>query len=91
MNNELNIKLDELLDLLDKNAYLNNMINYQKLVKDHTKSLIDEYHLYPNIKLKEEILKDTNYREYLNNENNFNYLIMEINKRFRSKHACHKW
>ena len=83
MNDNIKNKLDELLDLLDNNK---NIIEISKLKKNIPKSLlegINNYRLNPSISNKQKLYSNSFYKEWINNEQNINYIIMNINKNLR--------
>ena len=57
-------------------------------ISKETIDLIKEYQENPSIELKEKILSDIDYKKYLECETNINYLIMNINKKFKRSHIC---
>ena len=81
-------KLNELLDLLDQNENIKEIEGLKNKISKETIDLIKEYQDNPSIELKEKILSDKDYRKYLECETNINYLIMNINKKFRRGHIC---
>lgn len=81
-------KLNELLDLLDQNENIKEIEVLKNKISKETMDLIKEYQDNPTIELKEKILSDKDYRKYLECETNINYLIMNINKKFRRGHIC---
>ena len=84
----MNKLIDELITLISNNNDFQEMVKYQKRIDNHTKELIKEYHINKSIELKKEILKDHNYKEYLKYADNFNYLVMQINQKFKRSHVC---
>ena len=81
-------KINELLDLLDQNENIKEIEVLKNNISSSTISLIREYQENPSIELKEKILSDKDYKKYLECETNINYLIMNINKKFRRGHIC---
>ena len=81
-------KINELLDLLDQNENIKKIEVLKNNISSSTISLIREYQENPSIELKEKILSDKDYKKYLECETNINYLIMNINKKFRRGHIC---
>ena len=81
-------KINELLDLLDQNENIKEIEVLKNNISSSTISLIREYQDNPSIELKEKILSDKDYKKYLECETNINYLIMNINKKFRRGHIC---
>ena len=81
-------KLNELLDLLDQNENIKEIEVLKNNISKETIDLIKEYQENPSIELKEKILSDKDYKKYLEYETNINYLIMNINKKFKRGHIC---
>ena len=81
-------KINELLDLLDQNNNIKEIESLRKNISKETMELIKEYQDNPSIELKNKILSDPNYKKYLECETNINYLIMNINKKFKRSHVC---
>ena len=81
-------KIDELLDLLEKNDNIKEISELKNKISEDTIKLIKEYQEKPSIELKNKILSDPNYKKYLECETNINYLIMNINKKFMRGHIC---
>ena len=81
-------KLNELLDLLDQNENIKEIEVLKNNISKETIDLIKEYQENPSIELKEKILSDKDYKKYLECETNINYLVMNINKKFKRGHIC---
>ena len=81
-------KINELLDLLDQNDNIKEIEELKNNINEDTIKLIKEYQENPTIELKNKILSDPNYKKYLECETNINYLIMNINKKFKRGHIC---
>ena len=81
-------KINELLDLLDQNDNIKEIEELKNNISADTIKLIKEYQENPTIELKNKILSDPNYKKYLECETNINYLIMNINKKFKRGHIC---
>ena len=85
-------KLDELLCLLEKNEDIKKMNKLKKEITDKELELINNYRNNPTIDNKKKLYDNKLINEYLICESNINYLIMEINNKFkRRNHACNKW
>lgn len=86
-------KLDELFFLLDKDENIIRMKELKNNITDKEINLIKEYRLNPTLDNKKKLYDNKIINEYLTCESNINYLIMEINNKFkkRGKHACNKW
>lgn len=81
-------KINELLDLLDQNENIKEIQVLKNNISKETLDLIKEYQENPTIELKQKILNDKDYKKYLECETNINYLIMNINKKFKRGHIC---
>ncbi len=81
-------KINELLDLLDQNENIKEIEVLKSKISKETINLIKEYQEKPSIELKNKILSDPDYKKYLECETNINYLIMNINKKFKRSHVC---
>lgn len=81
-------KIDELIELLDQNDNIKEIENLKNKISSDTIKLIKEYQENPSIELKNKILADPNYKKYLECETDINYLIMNINKKFKRGHIC---
>lgn len=82
------LKINELLDLLDQNENIKEIQVLKNNISKETLDLIKEYQENPTIELKQKILNDKDYKKYLECETNINYLIMNINKKFKRSHIC---
>ena len=90
---DISKKLDDLFILLDQDE---NIIKIKKLKEQITSKeleLINQYRSNPTIDNKKKLYDNKIINEYLTCESNINYLIMEINNKFkrRGNHACNKW
>ena len=87
---DINNKLDELFHLLDQDENICKMVSLKKKITQEEIDLIKKYRLNMTIDNKKKLYNNKLINEYLTLENNINYLILEINTRFkRSKHnAC---
>ena len=86
-------KLDELFNLLDKDQNIKNIKKIKNNITDKEIKLINNYRDNPTIDNKKKLYENKIINEYLTCESNINYLIMSINNKFkrRDKNACHKW
>ena len=89
----INKKLDELFSLLDKDDNIKKIKKLKMKITDNEINLIKEYRNNPTIDNKKRLYNNKLINEYLICESNINYLIMEINNKFkrRKSHACNKW
>ena len=85
--------LNELFILLDNDENIKKIKIIKKNITDKEIELINNYRLNPTIENKKKLYDNKVINEYLTCESNINYLIMEINNKFkrRNKDACHKW
>ena len=89
----INEKLNELFDLLDNVDDIKKIVNLKSKITDNEISLINNYRNNPTIANKKKLYDNKIINDYLICESNINYLIMEINNKFkrRKDHACNKW
>ena len=92
---EMNIdrKLNELINLLDNEDNIKKIKKLKTKITDEEINLINEYRNNPTITNKKKLYDNKIINEYLICESNINYLIMEINNKFkrRGSCACNKW
>ena len=90
MNNKL---LDELFVLLDKDDNIKKIKKLKTKITDKEINLINEYRNNPTINNKKKLYENKIINEYLTCESNINYLIMEINSKFKRRKSCasNKW
>ena len=86
----INEKLNELFDLLDNNKDIKKINELKNKITDVELKLINDYRNNPNIDNKTKLYDNPLIKEYLICENNVNYLIMEINKKFKRRKLCQK-
>ncbi len=86
-------KIDELFLILDDDEKIKKIKELKYKITDKEINLIRDYQKNPTIETKKKIFDNKIINEYLKCENDINYLIMEINSKFkRSKNcACNKW
>ena len=86
-------KINELLELLDKNDDIKRISVLKKQISDKELSLIQNYRNNPTIENKKKLYDNEIIKAYLSSENNINYLIMEINNKLKRRHSCesNKW
>ena len=80
------IKLNELMDELDKLDSIKELELLKKSIPLSTKELVREYNLTNDVNIKKELFKDEFYVKFISKEQELNYLIMSINKLFRSNY-----
>ena len=90
---ELNDKLNELYSLLDNNSDIKKITELKKMITDREIELINNYRNNPNIKNKKKLYDNEIISDYLTCESSINYLIMEINNKFKRRKSCasNKW
>mgnify|MGYP002853908749 CR=1 FL=1 len=78
-------KTDNLIKLIDSMKEIQDMKKKKKEVLEDKEFLkkLEEYKTNPTEELKEEILKNKMYREYLKTETDINILIMAINQKLK--------
>ncbi len=92
MSDEINNKLNELIDSIDNNE---SVIKMKRLKEDmyndqNLKELLDKFRNLDNtytdeyINLKKEILSNPTVREYKELENQLYFTVLEINKRLNT-------
>ena len=86
----INEKLNELFDLLDNNKDIKKINELKNKITDVELKLIDDYRNNPSLENKTKLYDNLVIKEYLINESNINYLIMEINKKFKRRKLCQK-
>ena len=86
-------KLDELFVLLDNEDDIKKIKNLKNKITSKEIKLINEYRNNPTIINKKKLYDNEIINEYLICESNINYLIMEINSKFKRRHSCenNKW
>ena len=85
MDNELNKKLDELYSLLDNLECIKNIERIKKDIPNELIMMINEYRTCPTVENKKKLYQNETFLEYIKNETELNYLIMEINQKFKRK------
>lgn len=90
---EINKKMDELFCLLDHNNDIKKITELKQKIGDNELELIHNYRNNPSIENKKKLYENEIINNYLLCENNLNYLIMQINSKFKRSHNCegHKW
>ena len=92
---EMNIdkKLNELFSLLESDENIKKIKKLKNNITDTEINLIKEYRNNPTITNKKKLYDNKVINEYLILESNINYLIMEINSKFKRRRNCesNKW
>lgn len=93
MDTQLINKLDELFKLLDNLDCIKNLERIKNINDPILLELINKYRNNPSIENKKELYKNELFLEYIKNEQELNYLIMEINNKFKRGNNCenNKW
>ncbi len=81
-------KLSELLSLLDKDDNIKKIKKLKTKITDEEIKLVNEYRLNPTISNKKKLYDNKVINEYLTCESNINYLIMEMNSKFKRRKKC---
>ena len=87
---EINEKLEELFSLLDANTDIKKIDELKSKISNNEISLINNYRENPNIINKKKLYDNLIINEYLICESRINYLIMEINNKFKRSKICQK-
>ncbi len=89
----INKKLDELFDLLNSSEDIKKIGKLKKKITKKELDLINEYRNNPTVVNKKKLYDNKVINDYLICESNINYLIMEINSKFKRSHNCesNKW
>ena len=76
--------INELLNLLDENDDIKKIKNLKvRLFKNNSlQDDLNTYHLTKSIEIKKKLFENSDYLEYLNIENNLNFLIHDIKNKF---------
>jgi len=90
---DINEKLNELFILLDNDEDIKKIKELKTKITDNEIKLINDYRKNPTVFNKEKLYDNKIINEYLISESKLNYLIMEINNKFKRRKdcACHKW
>jgi hypothetical protein len=93
MDMNIENKLNELFDLLDKDEIIKKLKELKTKITDKEIELINNYRNNPTIDNKKKLYDNKIINEYLTCESNLNYLIMEINSKFKRRKSCasNKW
>lgn len=86
-------ELDELIVLLENNPNIKKLEDIKSKIDDDLLKLIDDYRVFPTVEKKKKIYDNPLYKEYIACESELNYLIMEINNKFKRGKICesNKW
>ena len=77
--------IDELKESLDNEEKVKAIKIIQEQLKEDKKllELVEEYNRCNNPKLKDEIVKNENFKKYKHLENEINYIIVSINQKLK--------
>ena len=81
-------KLDELFSLLDNNENVKKIKELKTKITDKEIALINEFRNNPTIENKKLLYENKVINEYLICESNINYLIIEMNSKFKRRKKC---
>ena len=86
-------KLDELFLLLDNDVDIKRVLELKKKISHNELELINNFRNNPTLDNKKKLYDNSIINEYLKCESNINYLIMEINNKFKRRKYCanNKW
>lgn len=86
-------KLDELITLLDNNSDIKKISKLKKKITSNELDLINNFRNNPTVSNKKKLYDNKIINEYLTCESNINYLILEINNKFKRSKNCanNKW
>ncbi len=89
----INKKMDELFSLLESDSNVKKIKELKSKITSKEIELINEYRNNPTIINKKKLYDNKIINEYLTCESNLNYLIMEINSKFKRRKSCasNKW
>ena len=85
---EINQKLEELFSILDNDIEIRELLELKKNITSDDIKLIDNYRLEPTLQNKKKIYENEKLQKYLLLETEINYLIMEINQKFKRGNCC---
>lgn len=98
MKDDINIKMNELVNLLNSDDRIRRLYVLKKELKKDDNlikkiELLRKYNEYTNeyLKIKKEIFENTKFVEYKELENEINFLILEINQKLKeltNKKGC---
>ena len=90
---EINDKLNELFALLDQNEDIIKIEKIKKNISNKELELINNYRNNQSIDNKKKLYDNEIINNYLIHESNINYLIMQINNKFKRSKCCesNKW
>lgn len=83
MDSQLQMKLHELYELLDNLDCIKNLEQIKNNLDDELIDLINDYRLNPTVEKKKKLYQNNLFLAYIKNETELNYLIMEINSKFK--------
>ena len=86
-------KLNELFSLLENDENIKKLKKLKTKITSKEIDLINNYRNNPTIENKKKLYDNKVINEYLTCESNLNYLIMDINSKFKRRKSCegNKW
>lgn len=87
---DLNKKLDELFILLDNQEDIKEIEKLKKEIGEEELTIIQNFRNNPTILNKQKLYENKVICDYLKHENQINYLIMQINAKFKRSKKCPK-
>jgi len=85
MDMELYSKLNELYQMLDELDCVKEIENIKNNIPSELVKMIEEYRLCPTSANKKKLYENEVFLQYIKCESELNYLIMEINNKFKRK------
>lgn len=85
MDLNLQTKLEELFTLLDDLECIKKLEEIKNYSNNDLIKLIENYRINPTIENKKSLYQNKDFMEYIKNETELNYLIMNINNKFKKK------
>ena len=85
MDLNLQIKLKELFNLLDELECIKKLEEIKNIPNNDLIELIQDYRINPTIENKKKLYQNKDFIKYIKNETELNYLIMNINNKFKRK------
>lgn len=81
----LRIKMNELYQLIDNLDCIKKIEFIKNNIPMELTELISKYRTNPSVENKKKLYTNSTFLEYIKNETEINYLIMEINNKFKRK------
>ena len=87
---DIDKEMKELFELLDNNCDIKNIDILKSKITKNELTLIENYRNNPTIENKKKLYENKIIDKYFVCENNINYLIMQINYKFKRSRICQK-